>query len=497
MNITVARLIIVPTGVYNPPVHRNYSVDARNRDNVTTLTQEATQGGQNFAPAAMTQLASKILVPSASMGEVYIPNSFSERRFRFMMEVRHDDGAIQYLSGYTDKLDAINGHIAPDTMLHFNMTYTVRMNKVTNANGHKSHSTTIVDASQVLSAPQLTDQNALGGLNSNIHGDSAVTLRPSDVFSISEALNASNELNRISKMQGDSSPVTIKRTSGLGAEFRTGIRKSRITNNLASRYLSDTIGAYTESESLADTGSAFFSKWDQASTTLAEPTTGSDRFLTPTQRIGHQLSNGGSLPWSTLTAIAPEVVEQARMSLAQSTRGQTIDGRNGEFTGSNTLEAITCSKVLNGLPAIMGANFVTKVSIMARSGLVVGMGTLLDEPTSASNQNARVDVLTYNTFNSKDQSQGVAKSMAYSFLNEILSDISQGFQRDVTVYVTLDTLGDTEISIGYGNDKPTTFYNPTFCSALSSPILATSQTALSSLASDFSNVFRGASTNPW
>lgn len=496
MAFRIPKFIIIPTGQYNPPVHTSYSVSGQDGNAIKRMTQELTNNGNNIAPAAVTQLASQILVPSTASGEVYIPNSFSDKRFRFMMEVIHDNGSVQYLAGYTDKLDAINGNIAPDTQLYFNMSYTVRRNNITGPNGHNTVSNTIVDASQILTAPDMPVTQAYGGISQAESGTAAVSMRPSDVFSISEAATAAAALEERSQRQ-DGSRLNLSRTTSLAAELRTGFRKSRISNNLSSRFLSDSLGAYMEAEGSADTGNSFFSKWDQATATLCEPTATSDAFFSPVTQLGNQLANGGCVAWGSLTAIVPEVIEQARNSISHSLKLQTLDGRNGEYMASNTKEAMACIKILNGLPAIMASNFVTRASLTARSGIPTTSGHVVDGPMAASNPNSITEVTSYSSFGSNAVSATVGKNIARAFMHEILADISRQFHFDVTVIVTLDTLGDTEVSIAFGNDHPTTFYNPTFCNALYPPTLSLDSSSLSSLAVDLSHVFGGVSRSTW
>lgn len=486
MHFTVSKFVIIPTGIYNPPVMRNYSVDSRNRDNLGNMTAAITNGGSDMTHTTMTKLASNILVPSSSQGEVYIPNSFSERRFRFMLELQHEDGCIQYLAGYTDRLEETRGYLPPDLKLHFNLSFTVRRS-IQRMQTQARTVDSVTDISQILSAPNLTGRNALGGIQDST--DSAVTIRPSDIFTVAETKITADALSGMAQAQGDSNyGLSISRVTSCDSEFRTGIRKSKTSNTSAGRYLSDTVGAYVAATAVPNED-AFFTPFQEAHRQLGEPDTANDPFFNQFTRIGKRLSDGGCVDWSELEMLSPNITKMAMDSINLSRKSQTASGINSAFLGANTSEAIATTKLINGLTAIMSSALITKVTLFGRSGIPIGMGGPIGGNNTASTQNAFVDVLSFQSFK-PDASPHVGRSVANSVLHEILADLSQGFSRDVTFNVTFDLIGDTTVSISLDGNPAMEYVNPDWCSALSSPVLASSQHVLQELSSDFSSIFK-------
>lgn len=485
MRFTVNQFIIIPTSTYNPPAMRHYSVDARNSDNIQSLTAEITQGGMNVTPTSMTQLASSILVPSSSRGEVIIPNGFNERRFRFMMELTHEGGAIQYLAGYTDRLEEMNGYLPPDLQLHFNMSFTIRRSRVRDGNNVTTQDS-ITDVSQILTAPDMDYATALGGMGGNL--DSAVTLRPSDVFTVSEAHLAADALREQSQSQGDSG-FKVGRITSAVSEFRTGIRKSQISNVSSARYLSSIIGAYASSLGDGGEDNAFHSSYDNANQQLAEPTTASDPFFNQFSMIGKRLNDGGQVSWGEIEAVAPNLTQFAMDSINMSRHATVNSGRNGENFTANTNESIAVVKILNGLSAIMASNLITKLTVYAQSGIPIGMGGPMGGNNTAVTQNAFADIQHFYSFN-KNPHPHVGRTMAQAILFEVLADVSRQFTMDVSLQVTYDLIGDTTVSISLNGEPAVDFTNPNWCSARSSLILSPTQDALQNLSHDFKSMFK-------
>lgn len=486
MRFTVNQFIIVPTATYNPPAQRNYEIDSRNSANIENVTAEITRGGQDLTYTTMSRLASDILVPSHAHGEVYIPNSFSNKRFRFMMELKHEDGSIQYLVGYTDRLEETRGFLPPDLQLHFNLSFNVRQHRDRGAHGAKTI-TSVTDVAQILTAPNMSTQQAMGGISAP--GDSAVTLRPSDIFTVSEASIAADHLRDLARNQGDGPGLGNIKVTSSEAEFKHGIRKSATTNQSASRYLSSTIGAYVAAEA-SDNQDAFFTPYDEAVTQLREPMTSNDPFFNEFGIIGKKLSQGGMVTWGEIERVAPEISRMASDCINRTRRAQVIDGRNGAYHTANTPEGIAMTKITNGLYSIMSGNLVTTLTIFGRSGMPMGLGIQNHDPHVAHTNNAVVEVLNFRSFNSNPHPH-LRLSIAKAFLYEVLSDISRNFTREVVVQATFDLLGDTQISISLDGRPPVDYTNPSWCSALSSPILAPSQQVLQDLTNDFKKVFKG------
>lgn len=488
MSFQVNKFIIVPTATYHPPAQRHYAVDARNRGNIENLTDTITEGGTKLNPTAMTRLASNILIPSATTGEVYVPNSFSDRRFRFLLEIQHDDGTIQYLSGYTDRMDEANGHLPDDLELFFNTSSTVRNTRVSNQNGTRI-AKQVLDSSEILSAPNMNPVAAMGGI-ADPAMNSAVTLRPSDIFALTEAKTVADEMTEWSRRQGDAniSPPKIVNSAAVPAMFASGIRKSKATNVNAGRYLSDTLGAYVAAQS-SPSDNSFFSVTDEALSQLNEATVNTDRFMNPLNDIGARLANGSSITWGILRSKAPEIIQMAMTSINHSRKAAVPQGLNGEYLTGNTRTAIATTKILNGLTGIMSDRLVTRITFTARSGVATGFGGPIDIPTGASVNNAFVDVQNFQSFN-QDQSVHAAKTLAGSILHEILANVSSQFTEDVTFVIDYDMLGDTTVNIGFGDNQPTYYVNPQWCSAKSSLVIAPNSQALNDLTSDFTGMFK-------
>lgn len=117
----VKKLLLQETGTYNQMYNRPYEVDTQGGmlENAISRLEQA-KGG--LSGSGLSGIGSMLLRPSASVmqgvSDVYIPNGWSERRLRFVMEVevtsKTGSTSIFYFQGFSEYVGvSMQGSIDP------------------------------------------------------------------------------------------------------------------------------------------------------------------------------------------------------------------------------------------------------------------------------------------------------------------------------------------------------------------------------------------------
>ena len=216
--VEVTRFVLIETGTYNEQVSRPYETNVDG--SVINALQERFSSSNHFDSAGLAGIANQFIAPSATPeAKVDIINGWSERRFRFMMEVQTKTKmgtTIEEVLGYTNNLGAtLSGAIDPQMEFFINSVVTIRITRATSPLGHTQEYRNTVDCSQIL-----VDDNWSG-----LYGDKLFKMRPTDVF----ATMTRTGLQEYMPNGGDtrnmltSAPIKARRSSNLAPEFAASI----------------------------------------------------------------------------------------------------------------------------------------------------------------------------------------------------------------------------------------------------------------------------------
>lgn len=449
-NMQITRLLMIETGTYNDLVMRPYTT------NVSTSTlasfQEATHHGQYLTPAHLSGISGQIMRPSTeSLGTVVIPNGFNTRRFRFMMEVVNyfgnefsQFGNVQYLCGYTDHADVSHGlHIDPRMHLYFNSSVTTRKYEKMTPTGVMTV-TSKADASHIL--VNRSEQNfGFGQHNRNMH-----LMRPQDIcYSMSLA----------------ASPNRSDDSADLRSMFRPGIlQKSSRENTNTGMYLSKVLTTLRNTIENPKSDGDFTEIAAEAGTAVRDNLVAADPFL------GGLLNNrntsfieGGSITYGELCQLSPgldqgDVVQVLLRRNNISGFKDIAERGDSEHWGGTSNETIMSTIVSQSVPALMSELMLTKIAFLATNQTMDG--------------NFHVQVVGGESFMENVDLSPYLMSFQNRLIVEVLADLSRNNLIQIDLQCEIDLLGDTKINISTMGGPMVPYVMPSFCDALSVPVVS-------------------------
>ena len=189
--ISIARVIMQETGSYNPMYflpNQTAHITPHLQETVAQRLEYSNThqpgGAMNINGSIFAGIASQIVAPSANPhGNINIPNGWSERRIRFIMEIHAslEGGSTQifYLQGFTNYIGVGNSG-AVDPRMEFVVNSFVR---VTRSSQYTPVGLMPVDT--VTQQAQIINGQII---NQNIPGQQYFTMRPGDVSVVSKEL---------------------------------------------------------------------------------------------------------------------------------------------------------------------------------------------------------------------------------------------------------------------------------------------------------------------
>lgn len=443
----ITKLLFVQTGTYNDMASRPYYTNL-DRETVSQV-QEATEGGTNLTASSLAGVAGSILKPKAEPeGLVYIENGWGEPRLRFMMEVEHESslgaGHTQILCGYTDFLGATySGAIARDMRMFFNTSLTVRNITEVTPLGRVVRSN-VSDASHLIRGPY---EPAYG-----FGGNVAHTMRPEDLFCKMET----------GMLGGD--------VMDLRSTFSPGVKKSRYSNGLAPTYMSRVMQAYKNAFDTDDYSASADNILREARGSVREGMVSQDLFLNQLTR-NSQLRENGSITYGELLQLDPTVDSRAVVNLIGETHKHELhhSGQTEHWTGSS-METIAATVLSHSVPAIMMDLMLTRVCFMATNETYGGQYEV--KVLGAAGFSERVDLSPY------------LEKLINRITVEVLRDLTRNNNISISLQMDVDVIGETRISISMNGQPAIDYVTPSFCDALTVPVITHDEMTLNTVASD-------------
>jgi hypothetical protein len=449
----ITKLLIQDSGTYNNQWRRPYQTQGINGDVIGAL-QDRLAEQHVITAASVAGLAGQILAPQAQPeSQVKIPNSWGERRMRFMMEVqtvRPTGGRIkEVVLGYTDYAGISHaGSIDPNMRFFINSIIRVRETPMLTPFGQQSQSS-VIDSSHVLGRPDF---------DSVLTQAPEVRMRPVDVFtSISRT-----------HLPDPGSILDTRVTQTQQAAF------SKRGNNVPAQYLAELLQSYKlASMGTRDMGQAEQEVLNQARGYVAEGQPGQDEFLRAISQIRGGMI-GKEFTYSDLMQLQPDVDSFAVVTLMGPTQRQQVHqvGQTAEWGGADR-DTQVATYLSNAIPGLMMELALTQVVFQTTNHTL--NGTLA------------TSILDSNSFADIDISQPL-QLFIHSLEHEIINDITMGGQIGIALKMQVDLLGETWINMSIDGGPFIDYVTPSFCDSLIVPVLTADQGRALDLAKDVENL---------
>lgn len=477
----VLSLYLYPTYGYNDVFRRSYKSHIT-QDGINAL-DNATRGGTELSPTAISQVATQLLSPSSEVDQMSaIVNGWRTERFYFVLKMLETtsfgNNNVVYYIGHTDRsYDAVsaNGYIAQDLQFFVNA-----MHRLTEQNvnvGGMPHSKMIPKGgSQIIyGSSNLAQLDQFGVMD-------MWKMRPSEVF------HSQNQLNKL-----ESSGVLPSNYIDTTGSMISGAALSNRRNNTPGSYLYDTLKAYQGGlhaalDHHADSG--FLA--DEALFLTRDEEVYQDPFFFNMQRIVQQMNERGQFSWKDLCTLAPYVdsvtvvfdnmeAQRARMEGAITGYGYDMNIFNNQWHAGNTaswhssdIETVSAALLVNAIPTIMLENLISDLRISF---------------TNMTSNGADA----YQRYVVKSFAQGVDATVMLNrvtdrIIRELIPKISLQNNFVYTLLIDSSIVGETMVTININNGGERTYVMPTFADNGTSPVITSSQQHYNQFTNDMFNI---------
>lgn len=465
MSIVAEKVLFIPTGTYEAQYYRPFESNLTS-DSLEHLKRR-TRDGQNLEANALAGAASGFLAPTAqAQGDVSIANGWGEKRYRFIIELNVDQFGLklkQILTGYTDHLGTgtmtATGYVVdPNMALYINNVMTLR-ETVQYTNRGQMSTWSVLDNSQLVR--EANNMQQMQGQFGMVPCTNTL-LRPYDVFC---------RLSSFALEENESAAVIDYRTG-----VTNGLEKSQRRNGGSATYLSRVLKSHQGAlRDMSLTGNPM-NVADAAADTVSEGdvyddpalhilTARSDLLSTGAVSYGQMCQIIGNFDNSAAFLSQRDVVTTPGMS--QHTAGSK------EHWGGCNRETLAATILNNSVSNIMADTLLTQAWFHAHNQTPTGEIVVSFNPEAP-----------YKTFSTALNPAEHAEVFRFRLAHEVLMEISHRNQIPFMVDMRVDLLGETHVTISLDGYPPVEYAVPSFCDALSAPIVASNQNTLNTLATD-------------
>lgn len=457
--IRITRLLITESGTYNNQFRRPYEtqLDA----NVFSTIRDKISSSNNITPVMLGDLAQRFVVPSAgpeldSNGHskiITIAGGWGEQRLRFQMEVVTTFAAggeiREIVQGFTDYVGlSMGNHLDPAMVFHINSVVKTRNVVEHTPLGRRSYQG-VIDSSHIL-----VDNNYSGMFQSNIDE----RMRPEDVFSaMTRAVYSSEGTFVDARTANTSNPVLSQRKNGIPSNYVASILSSY--QNAAISPSQDNVSE----ASLLGIARDFSSN----------QTIVNDAFIKAISQL-QGVPATSHFTMRDLMNLDPNVVSMTSVVKAGPLQvsGMHNAGSTATWDGSDIVTQ-TASILSNSVSALLMELGLTGIHFRSTNrNLTMQAETVIGDYLSFSNQDMSRNIQTF----------------VNRFHHEVLNGITWNNQIGYELEMRVDLLGDTWISLRFGDETQMDFVQPSFADSLIVPVLSGSKDHVQGLANDF-NMF--------
>lgn len=447
--IRINSFLLHETGTYNQQYRRPYHTELTG----TTLSalQERLQGADKFQPAMFGGIASQFIKPTATPEKpIDLVNGWDEPRMRFVMEIEHTSylggGIVQVILGYTNyKGISHGGHLDDQMVFYINSVMHVRNMTQNTPTGQQTFST-VADSSHIL-----VDNNWSG-----IYANTDQRMRPEDVYATMQRSHL-HGLGEVMDMRTASNNLTVK---------------SSRANTLATDYMANILQNYRTATDTSAFGQNEGEILAQARGYASEQIASRDPFLSAIASI-RGMPVGNSFSMSDLRKLDPNV-DRVTVPMMMAPTARSTMHRAGQTTdwGGTNRETDVATFLSQAIPSLMMKLAITRIVFQSTNRDFTGAIT--------------TTVLKCESFTKGIDLSPALRRFESDLEHKVLREISFDNQTDFAIEMQVDLVGETWIRMSLDGQQATAdFVTPSFCDALTVPII-TSNTDLSmSLATDF------------
>ena len=446
--IIIANFFFQETGRYTPQFARPYVATGNTEalDNLSNRINDASRGADpsmtKISGSLVSGLSGYLVSPQASWEKVLtIPNGWDEQRLRFAMEVHVTDQfetAIYQFQGYSEyHAVTLSGIIDPNLLFYIN-SFT-RINRARDYNGLSSagYRDIVTESAQVVNGP----------LQSTVaQSDQVFGVRPEDVFVGIQSSHYSSALQGLNEGNVVDTRISLS----------NDVIRSRRANGIPSNYLSRVVENYRTASTLADFGSGS----DDIYTRSIQVSHEASPFENPFIRALSDLKGMPNITYFTLNdllAIDPHCSNNFNYNPVE-TAGVLSEVGMTDGWHKPDMETQLATIVSNAVPAMMIDHMFAQIAFTSTNMTIGGVyETTIVGGTGVSG----MDLRPY------------YKAFIARFETEIMPDLTLNGLRIVHLLVNADLYGDTRIEISLEGSPAVPYIAPTFCDALTAPVVTT------------------------
>jgi hypothetical protein len=340
---------------------------------------------------------------------------------------------------------------------YFNNTVLLRDTMMRAPDGSAQFRTTVADDSQILRGGYAANLQGQVQNNMNTFG-----MRPEDIFGLQAA--------GVTVMNHGGGQVADMRMT-----FATGTRKSTRDNGIPSRYLAKSLSslsnAYTQTDNSNNPNTAVFS---QAFGAVQEQGMYSDEFFGTLTNRASNFTTHGSVTYMELMTIVPNLDNEAKVFRAGSMQQAQENYSRGqaEHWGGTDLATLFASRLVSSIPGVLIENMMTSLFFTATNQTTDGKFVVDIKGESVKGFTQGLDL------------SGYLGRFENTLVLEILNTLTNNSLIDINISVWIDITGETRLWIGVGGDPQVEFVAPSFCDALSSPIMTITAESVQNIGMD-------------
>lgn len=464
--IRVAKLLIQETGTYNQQFLRPYVTDTTiGGQELNRLAAKMVGNSTNpiLNPLSVVGSGSGFITrqatPEASIG---IKNGWDQRRIRFIIEVVVDmlsgGSNSHYYTGYTDfpGVSASTGSIAPDMVFYINSITKTR------AIIHHTPMGEVMNQNVVASQHVLFDNDYAGFSNPNLKR----TMRPEDIYT----------------SLGNSLLFADADFQKSGFDSRNTLRNTALTADRSlstpAHYITSVVNNYIHATELEAFGQNEEAVYENArAVAMAEPSSSpshEDPFMNALSSLRGGVPTNGYFTYQELQRLDPNVINVTNYAIVAQTQVNQLHhaGQTNHWGGSDRMTS-AAALLSNAVPALMMELMITRLTFKSTNHDIGGR--------------PRTDILYGRGFSNMDMTMHYER-FKLLFEKLIVSDLTYGNSMGYFIEMNVDLMGETWIKISLDGQPPIDYVTPSFCDALFSPIITTSQETILNLSQDFSSL---------
>ena len=474
MNFNIGRTTLralksmfVEVSGYNPIFNRPYEANVNDRRLIDKF-MDLTDDGTSVNPASMASVATQIIAPSATpANELSIVNGIPERRLVFMIaiEIIEDASVSRYpkvviINGYTDICDVSwNNHFNPDTRMYIN-----QITEVNTATGTPR----VTDISHLMGGYMYENFGRETYYHKPVSSDTVMLMRPSDV------------IFEMEQTEYDDNIDVFNSTNRLKP---TAIYRSRRSNGLASRFLDDVVRTTVNSDlERSPTAGISDTVYKQARIAVGEKRPMDNHLIARLKRYP-EFTRGGYISYSDLCFEVNELDQKSIVSITGKVQKNGVyhDARASRVRDTNAWsgadnETIAATIIAQSLPAIMASNLVTYLSCSFTNE------TLDGRPSFTINTNNSRDEVGIATFGDFIDARRQVQRIQFLVETELLPILTNNGEMAISVVVEMDLQVDAFIEVSIDGGEYVPYCMPTFCDAITSPVVTDNHSRLSDIA---------------